>query len=243
MKHLPQLLTGDPVMLNDKIGIHQLTIKEIIGTPELDQLLEPFTIDVETVDIGLRKRPQWTYDLFTMIDEKTGEPALGSNNTSYIAKLMIGFKVLCKVEDIEILDNGAMVLDNSFVVTKLNFDKIAEIVRELYCREREVGEKPPESPRQYQIWKETMEGRQKKISREAPSIYDIINIVAHYGYNIRYKETLGLTLWQLFNSFEQLNTQDSYNEFRMYSSSSMVKIKEKDRMRHWTITSRLLKKK
>ena len=40
-------------MLNDKIGIHQLTIKEIIETPELDQLLEPFTIDVETVDTSI----------------------------------------------------------------------------------------------------------------------------------------------------------------------------------------------
>lgn len=243
MKHLPQLLSGEPVMLNDKIGIHQLTMKEVLNTPELDELLEPFVLDVETLDIGLRERPQWTYDLFFIMDEKTGQPALGSNGTTYIVKLLVALRVLCKAEDVRLLDNGSILVDNGFVIGKNNFDKIAEIVRELYCREREVGERPPDSPRQYEIWKETMAGRQKKMRRDAPTLYDIINIVIHYGYNIRYREVLDLTLWQLFNSLEQLNSQDSYSEYLKYATNAMAKIKEKDRIKHWTITSRLLKKK
>lgn len=242
-KYLGQLFTGEPVMLNDKIGLHQLTIGELLNAPHFDELMLPFVVDLETIDIGLVKRPEWTYDLFFLTDDQ-GEPVLKSNSgESLLILLALALGVLCKTTNIQMLDSGAILVDGSFAVTKLNFDSVAEAVRELYCRETEVGEKPPESPRQYEIWKETMAGRKKVAQRNAPTLYDIVNIVTHYNFNIRYKEVMSITLWQLMNSFEQLASQDEYRDFTLYASNAMTKIKEKDRVKHWTTTSRLFKKK
>ena len=76
-----------------------------------------------------------------------------------------------------------------------------------------------------------MKGRQRKAEKESIDFNDIVNIVIHYNGDFKYKETLDLTILQLYNTFNVYMQKDKFDRYYQLYSSGQFEMKE--HTPHW----------
>ena len=174
--------TGEPFLFEEGIGIHQRKVREILSHNLFNAILMPFLI---TTDYFYKKDTsiEYTLDGFFKLDKK-GQFLFKEAGVPLISFLAEGLKYFFNTEDVTITGEKAFVINKKFTITKHNFDEIAEIIANIYGRQRIRELVPPEglSPAQKDVWIRTMRGRKRKAEKDSLTMTDIINVVIHFDY-------------------------------------------------------------
>ena len=227
--------TGDAFPYNEKYSFEQSTVKDAISNPAYNIALLPFTL---TTDYFIEKDAtiRSTLDGFFRVDKTTGKYLFEQDGIPLLSYLIIGIKYFFKTENVNIGRGDVIIVDDSFTITRNNFEDIADIITQMNGRERVKKLVPPENlnDAQREIWVKTMKGRKRKAEKDSMTMMDIINIVIHFGESYNYKAVMDLTILQLYNTFSVLMKKDRFNRFYSIYSSGQFNIKDMED--HWVTT-------
>ena len=224
-------LTGEAFKLAEGISIKQKKVSEVISNHMYNLYLYPFLL---TTDYFIEKDSsiRATFQGFFKTDQN-GKFAFQENGIPLITYLMLGLQYFFDTKNVKFGLKDTIIIDDSFVITQNNYEEISDIIAGLNGRKRIRKLVPPENLNDVQrdIWIKTMKGRQRKAEKESIDFNDIVNIVIHYNGDFKYKETLDLTILQLYNTFNVYMQKDKFDRYYQLYSSGQFEMKE--HTPHW----------
>lgn len=224
-------LTGQDYKIKENIFIKQKTVREVVSNPMYNLYLYPFLL---TTDYFLERDSsiRTTFEGFFKTT-KDGEFVFKEKGMPLLTYLFLGFQYFFDTKDVVIGNGETIIINGDFVITQNNFEDICDVIAGLNSRKRIRKLVPPENLNDIQrdIWIKTMKGRQRRAEKESIEFNDIVNIIIHFNNGFKYKDTLDLTVLQLFNTFNVLMQKDRFDRYYQLYSSGQFEIKE--HTPHW----------
>lgn len=232
------------------ISVYQPTVIDIsnMGEDEFNKLVLPFTLTIDALFGGADIDEETLenlhiFDLF-FTDESDGKGCLdGFIGGSALDTIVNGFKFFLKTENIQVLKMRCkLIVDDSYLIDKHEFDILREIIKSVSCREDIKIEKPPKNmnQRQKDIWLKLQKGRQRKSVKDAIYTCDIVNYVMYAGSSfLPMSEIKNMTYYQLTNAYKSILGLDQYKTGMNYKLSQKFDVKED--IKHWTESLKIRK--
>lgn len=216
--------------------LKQLYVKDILllGEEEYGKLITPFTLSKEI----LLENPNtdiFLLDIYSLDEFRT--------ELEYLIKAL---KLFFNTSDIELWNNGQnleIIINKNLFLDGNKFEKLRKIIlktnntRELTkedlkkTEEKSFSFKDNKLKSEWQLFME--ERRRKKESKNekkkdrATNIINVYNFISNCN-NIDYKMPLELTIYQLYNSYNNYHIKDNYNYTMRIATSGMVDSKDLD---------------
>jgi hypothetical protein len=246
-----KILMGRPIEVNkeNKVYVHQPLVSDIvdIGEDEFNTLILPYVLTTESVFNGVENEEELIerFHFFDLFFIKTNEEKSlldnvfgGKKSLEFLEETLMFF---LKADEIRILENRQkVVVNNSYLIDKDEFDKIRKAIQAVVGRKDVEVEKPPKnmSKRQKDIWFKLQKGRKRKAERDAIYLQDIINFSAYGGSSfIPFDRIDKMTYFQLQNTYKSVLGKDSFNVGMGYKLSEKFEVKED--IKHWTETLKI----
>lgn len=142
----------------------------------------------------------------------------------------------------DITDNQYHLRDNSVIISRDNWDKLCNLIKDLVCisnnkeQERKVTVEHEENnavlEEYLRLMKQKEEDNKKLAENNATTLHDIVTIVASEC-NWDYDKTLEMTYYRLINSYRAIMSKDNYNANMMYHTSEKFDTSNM-KIEHWT---------
>lgn len=211
-KYYYDLINMDTIDYNG-LKIYPIPFKEIkeeIGYDALMKCMIPFCLTKEYIEITNNCKLDDNFNVFEDIILKD-ENSL--KNTAIVLKLY------CKPEHIYYSKTNITLTDENdkeiFVLTKDNYDDVAEILLVLNSKSKLKAEKPPAnmSERQRDVWEKLQAGRLREKQKNEVHFYDILNTCEYLGYyRIPMEELFTWTIWKIMNCYSTKTGMKIYDD-------------------------------
>ena len=229
-------LSGLPIEFYGQ-SIRQLTTKEVIlmGEEEFNNLITPFSLSKEV----LLENPNadiFILDLFVLDQFR-----------DCLEHLIKALRLFFNTENIKIWNNDnhlELIVNDELFIDGFKFEELRKIVlkmnntRELTKDDLKKNEKKEElkfkDDRLKEQWQKFMEARRKRNESEENKkklryikVMNVYNFISNYD-KIDYKMPLELTIYQLYNSYNDCHMKDNYIYTMRIATSGMVNSKDLD---------------
>lgn len=240
------LLSGEPLRFNNDISVHKHKLSEIakIGYDEFMGLTNLLVIDNETITAS--------YKMMGISGEELPDPydflLLQSNNKVFFLKLQLAFITYIQ-RSIEIRDNQIVVKATKdkpeFVFDKSSFIDFQETIRLINCSSV-LDEDEPEIITDNEVMKKKFEERREQLRQakrkerakeieegKGIGLADIISAICAFpSSSYTMLNVWDLTIYQLQNQFEILQSNENFTNKVILRSNPMADPKKLD-LKYW----------
>lgn len=177
------------------------------------------------------------YDVLFMVFENGKRMCIKDENGNEVELIQLLknsidfiFKCDCKI----LYEYQAFQLNDEQFITRLNYEQICDIILKTNACEKSKIDEPPtfENERQRDVYYKLQQGRRRNSEKNKLGIKQLLNIVMVYTkYQIN-DIIKNMTIYQLFNTYSSLSTEDGY-KLNLTWIPVVADIKKLD-LEHWS---------